>query len=52
MVLLSPAVTDGLGNYHITLIPAGTAGSLVASYPNYSFTPPGAHCLPGPSQPA
>ena len=33
------AVTDGLGNYHIALIPAGTSGTLVPTLINYSFTP-------------
>ncbi len=33
------AVSSSTGNYHIGSIPVGTAGTLVASYPNYSFTP-------------
>ena len=33
------AVTDGLGNYHIGSIPAGTSGTLVPSLANYSFSP-------------
>jgi hypothetical protein len=33
------AVTDGLGNYHIGSIPAGTSGSLVPTLANYSFSP-------------
>ena len=33
------AVTDGLGNYHIASVPAGTSGTLVPSLVNYSFSP-------------
>ena len=33
------AVTDGLGNYHIASVPAGTSGTLVPNLVNYSFSP-------------
>ena len=33
------AVTDGLGNYRIGPIPAGTSGTLVPSLANHSFSP-------------
>jgi hypothetical protein len=33
------AVTDGLGNYHISSVPAGTTGTLTPSLVNYSFAP-------------
>jgi len=33
------AVTDGLGNYHIASVPAGTSGTLVPSLNNYAFSP-------------
>jgi CarboxypepD_reg-like domain len=33
------AVTNGLGNYNIASVPAGTTGTLVPSLVNYSFTP-------------
>jgi hypothetical protein len=33
------AVTDGLGNYHIGYVPAGTSGTLVPSLANYAFSP-------------
>ena len=34
------AVTNGLGNYSITQIPVGKAGTVVPKLANYSFTPP------------
>ena len=33
------SVTDGLGNYHIASVPAGTSGTLVPKLINYSFSP-------------